>query len=104
MSKRADALLIRPARAEEREELEELQRRGDPADDPRDLRRPHHLQAGKAVFRPFPDLEKLVREAHDLVPGRHGGRYSMRPGVWRSLVARSVRVGEVPSSNLGTPI
>src|SRR3954465_8992036 len=27
-----------------------------------------------------------------------------RPGVWRSLVARSVRVGEVPSSNLGTPI
>src|SRR5438876_5217299 len=25
-------------------------------------------------------------------------------GVWRSLVARSVRVGEVPSSNLGTPI
>jgi dinuclear metal center YbgI/SA1388 family protein len=24
--------------------------------------------------------------------------------VWRSLVARSVRVGEVPSSNLGTPI
>ena len=27
-----------------------------------------------------------------------------RSGVWRSLVARSVRVGEVPSSNLGTPI
>ena len=25
-------------------------------------------------------------------------------GVWRSLVARSVRVGEVPSSNLRTPI
>ena len=25
-------------------------------------------------------------------------------GVWRSLVARSVRVGEAPSSNLGTPI
>ncbi len=24
--------------------------------------------------------------------------------MWRSLVARSVRVGEVPSSNLGTPI
>src|SRR6476619_8478444 len=24
-------------------------------------------------------------------------------GVWRSLVARSVRVGEAPSSNLGTP-
>ena len=27
-----------------------------------------------------------------------------RLGVWRSLVARSVRVGEAPSSNLGTPI
>ncbi len=25
-------------------------------------------------------------------------------GVWRSLVARSVRVGEAPSSNLGTPM
>jgi hypothetical protein len=24
-------------------------------------------------------------------------------GLWRSLVARSVRVGEVPSSNLGSP-
>src|SRR5207245_9327024 len=27
-----------------------------------------------------------------------------RSGVWRSLVARSVRVGEVPGSNPGTPI
>src|SRR3954453_19971640 len=27
-----------------------------------------------------------------------------RLGVWRSLVARSVRVGEVPRSNLGTPM
>ena len=31
-------------------------------------------------------------------------RYSALCGVWRSLVARSVRVGEVPSSNLGTPM
>ena len=30
--------------------------------------------------------------------------YGPHRGVWRSLVARSVRVGEVPSSNLGTPI
>jgi len=30
--------------------------------------------------------------------------YAVHPGVWRSLVARSVRVGEVPSSNLGTPM
>ena len=30
--------------------------------------------------------------------------YAVHRGVWRSLVARSVRVGEVPSSNLGTPM
>src|SRR4051812_22506472 len=30
--------------------------------------------------------------------------YPWRFGLWRSLVARSVRVGEVPSSNLGSPI
>ena len=35
---------------------------------------------------------------------RTASRYDSRPGVWRSLVARSVRVGEAPSSNLGTPI
>jgi hypothetical protein len=33
-----------------------------------------------------------------------GGANLVQLGVWRSLVARSVRVGEVPSSNLGTPI
>ena len=38
------------------------------------------------------------RAGHAPVP------YWRRAGVWRSLVARSVRVGEVPSSNLGTPI
>ena len=36
-------------------------------------------------------------------PGRGTGTLCAL-GVWRSLVARSVRVGEVPSSNLGTPI
>ena len=30
--------------------------------------------------------------------------YCKRVGAWRSLVARTVRVGEVPSSNLGAPI
>src|SRR5262249_19128726 len=36
---------------------------------------------------------------------RHGERTAtlLPLGVWRILVARSVRVGEVPSSNLGTP-
>jgi hypothetical protein len=30
--------------------------------------------------------------------------YCVGVGAWRSLVARTVRVGEVPSSNLGAPI
>jgi hypothetical protein len=30
--------------------------------------------------------------------------YCSGVGAWRSLVARTVRVGEVPSSNLGAPI
>jgi hypothetical protein len=30
--------------------------------------------------------------------------YCESVGAWRSLVARTVRVGEVPSSNLGAPI
>ncbi len=36
--------------------------------------------------------------------GSSESRYACGSGVWRSLVARSVRVGEVPSSNLGTPM
>ena len=39
---------------------------------------------------------------------RGGARRALVPwsrhGLWRSLVARSVRVGEVPSSNLGSPM
>ena len=42
----------------------------------------------------------LLREGLD----RHPATLWRVLGVWRSLVARSVRVGEVPSSNLGTPI
>ena len=47
-----------------------------------------------------PELPLLDRS------GRVGHPATLWPvlGVWRSLVARSVRVGEVPSSNLGTPI
>src|SRR5580765_4850984 len=37
-------------------------------------------------------------------PAAHEPLRYAPPGVWRSLVARSVRVGEVPSSNLGTPM
>ena len=37
---------------------------------------------------------------------RRRGRLDSSPtfGAWRSLVARTVRVGEVPSSNLGAPM
>jgi len=39
------------------------------------------------------------------MPGRGATRtYTDRIGAWRSLVARTVRVGEVPGSNPGAPI
>ena len=78
-----------------------------------------HLQAGRCELRPALDLEQRVRVGDDLVPPGHahslealrarafrgrGAGTLWALGVWRSLVARSVRVGEVPSSNLGTPI
>ena len=65
-----------------------------------------NLQAGRAVLGEAFDLEQLVREADDLVALSHGPIIATLSalGVWRSLVARSVRVGEVPSSNLGTPM
>ena len=52
------------------------------------------------------DREQFVGEADDLVALSHGPIIAtLSPlGVWRSLVARSVRVGEVRSSNLRTPI
>ena len=52
------------------------------------------------------EVEQLGGEGEDLVAPRSDGRTlpCVGLGVWRSLVARSVRVGEAPSSNLGTPI
>ena len=44
-----------------------------------------------------PRLPRAVQSVK--VPALNEGSF----GVWRSLVARSVRVGEAPSSNLGTP-
>ena len=49
----------------------------------------------------IPDLRTTHFSARRLQP-QAGTLWPL--GVWRSLVARSVRVGEVPSSNLGTPI
>ena len=69
--------------------------------------------ASRARSRPATDTRALVpRVAPFAHPSRHTSRKSAHAtaanlcslGVWRSLVARSVRVGEVPSSNLGTPI
>ena len=95
--------------------LEQLQRGGDATRDLVDVRRADDLQPGTAEFGKPVDLQPFVRVGDDLVPAGHGrilGRVAraretdtlFRLGVWRSLVARSVRVGEVPSSNLGTPI
>ena len=44
------------------------------------------------------------RVLSEIAYGSSSGANLSRLGVWRSLVARSVRVGEVPSSNLGTPM
>ena len=81
-----------------------------PARDRRHLVRADDLQAlGRELREPL-DLEQRARVRDDLVPASHGASLrnretaTLRLGVWRSLVARSVRVGEVPSSNLGTPI
>src|SRR4029450_4129584 len=51
----------------------------------------------------------VVRHAPTLPPGRVGAARRVRSilrhlGAWRSLVARTVRVGEVPGSNPGAPI
>ena len=101
--------------------LEQRPRARDPAEDERHLLGTEHLQPGRRELRPALDLEQRVRVGGDLVPPGHApqsigtARGRTAPsrrragtlcslGVWRSLVARSVRVGEVPSSNLGTPI
>src|SRR6185437_2920738 len=78
--------------------------------DPQDM-----AARARDVRLPGPQVPALAALRHELVDGcaphLHGRPRIVRPpatlqppGVWRSLVARSVRVGEVPSSNLGTPI
>ena len=100
--------------------LEQGARARDTAEQQRHLVRSDHLQARRRELRPAFDLEQRVRVGDDLVPFRPRAQPKGSPllpnipgrgagtlwalGVWRSLVARSVRVGEVPSSNLGTPI
>ena len=68
------------------------------------------LKALRGELRAALDLEQLVRVARRSRPLAATAQSTELTatlcalGVWRSLVARSVRVGEVPSSNLGTPI
>src|SRR5207302_6542463 len=89
---------------------EQLRVRGDAGRDRRDLPRSRHLQPVHAVVLEATRLQDLVELADDLPQRhRHGPKISLwntpwRVGAWRSLVARTVRVGEVPSSNLGAPI
>ena len=86
-------------------ELEELERGRDRADDLGDLVGALDLHSLRAVVGPVAEVEELGREGEDLVASSHGRTLPcVGLGVWRSLVARSVRVGEAPSSNLGTPI
>ena len=60
---------------------------------------------GLSLTRPGGEEVQVVRfwRAGERAEGRECAIIGAS-GVWRSLVARSVRVGEVPSSNLGTPM
>ncbi len=94
-------------------QLEQLGVRGHARGDRLHVRRPGHLQAVDAVVVEALRLEQAVELGQDL--GGGGGHratiaatrrvgYCRRVGAWRSLVARTVRVGEVPGSNPGAPI
>ena len=94
-------------RACRRRPLEQLERGRDSARDLRHLVGAEHLQPGRAV------LGEAVRCRGARSRTRMiSSRWATGPiiatlcalGVWRSLVARSVRVGEVRSSNLRTPM
>ena len=78
--------------------LEQLPRRRDAAGDLADLVRAQHLQPRPPVLGEAVHLEQLVRVVDDLVTVSHRAIIATLSalGVWRSLVARSVRVGEVP--------
>src|SRR5204862_4862502 len=78
--------------------------------DLRHLVRARDLHPLRPVVPEGGQIEQLGRVLEDRVAPRHRERLCQplgypvsRLGVWRSLVARSVRVGEAPSSNLGTP-
>ena len=88
----------------------QLERRRDAAGDSRYLLRADDLHPDRRVVGELLDSQQIVGERDDLVSCWHDATVPRRPvpfaslGVWRSLVARAVRVGEVPGSNPGTPI
>ncbi len=94
-------------------QLEQLGVGGDAGGERRDPLRPGHLQAVDAVVLEALRFEQAIELAQHLACGG-GHAAKIAPGLvcdtpegigaWRSLVARTVRVGEVPSSNLGAPI
>ena len=59
--------------------LEQLERAGDAAGDPRHVVGAGDLQPGHAELGVALDLEQLVREGDDLVPAGHGPRLYGRP-------------------------
>src|SRR5439155_5737987 len=94
-------------------QLEQLRVRGYTARHGADLARSRYLQAVGAVVLEAPAPEQAIDVLEDFRDG--GGhrkrwnpsgrvKYSHCVGAWRSLVARTVRVGEVPGSNPGAPI
>src|SRR3954468_1151194 len=70
----------------------------------RDLHRPCLVRKSLIVLTRYIDGSDGSKTSGAGLGCRSGSLRCSPLGVWRSLVARSVRVGEVPSSNLGTPI
>ena len=94
-------------------EFEQLGVGGDSGGHGHNLGRSRNLQAVGTVVLKASGFEQTIDLLEDL--GKQGGHHAKiaalevwntheRVGAWRSLVARTVRVGEVPGSNPGAPI
>ncbi len=94
-----------------RRQLEQLGVRRDAGGQRAHLRGAWDLEPVRAIVLEPLRFQQLVDLSEDVLKrrGHRPKRIAVwnthrRVGAWRSLVARTVRVGEVPSSNLGAPI